>query len=489
MWTGRQTMASIDDAIDKLRSEESQRDSALSSATQQAERLRRDRGGALRELARVKLDEMAAGRLVSGLDAVERRAMQMLEDMRHRLVALNERMTAGRNEVAQATSEREAAAHAVEQALADVEALRLAAEAKVRETAAWRAVQDDVQAADTIAKAAEDKASRSEAELAEKRKPYDTDPLFSYLWGRKFGTSEYHAGAIVRMLDVTVADFVGFSGARANYAMLTEIPVRLREHALARRGVVDEIKVRLAAIERQAMIEAGIEAREAALVAARHALAKTEATLATRQKAMTDMEAERASLLDTSDASPYVQAIALLAEADSHDDIAQLRAEARRTATQADEQIVRRLEDIAVSIGKADAEIVDLRKTVRDAASRRAEVERTRDRFRASGYDHPHATFGNETDISRVLQDILSGVVRSGILWDVLRGGFNYRRPRGTPDFGSPTFPFPFPIPGGSGRTASGGEWRNPSSEGDWRPGGDRSDSGRNDGFTTGGSF
>jgi hypothetical protein len=291
------------------------------------------------------------------------------------------------------------------------------------------------------------------------------------------------------MIDTMVSDFIGFPGARANYAMLTEIPLRLRQHAQSRRSSVDAIKTRLAAVERQAMVAAGIEAKEAALVAARHELAKAEATLAARQKAMTDMEAERASMLDTSDTSPYAQAIAMLAEADSHDDISQLRAEARRTPTQADEQIVHRLEEIAASIDKAEAEVADLRKTARDVALRRAEVERTRERFRTSGYDHPHATFGNESDISRVLQDILSGVLRSGLLWDVLNGGFGYRRPRGNPDFGSPTFPFPFPIPGGTGRTASGGEWRNPSSEGGWRPGGDRSDSGRDDGFTTGGSF
>jgi hypothetical protein len=437
----------------------------------------------------VKLDEMAAGRLIAGLDAAERRALQMLEDMRRRLMSLNERMTAGREEVAQATTAREAAAQAVEQALAEVESLRSAAEARVRETSAWRAVQQEMQAADDVAKAAEEKAARSEAELAQKRKPYDSDPLFSYLWERKFGTSQYTSGAIVRMIDTMVSDFIGFPGARANYAMLTEIPLRLRQHAQSRRSAVDVIKTRLAAIERQAMVTAGIEGKEAALVAARHELAKAEATLAARQKAMTDMEAERASMLDTSDTSPYAQAIAMLAEADSHDDISQLRAEARRTPTQADEQIVRRLEEIAASIDKAEAEVADLRKTARDVALRRAEVERTRERFRTSGYDHPHATFGNEGDISRVLQDILSGVLRSGVLWDVLNGGFGYRRPRGNPDFGSPTFPFPFPIPGGTGRTASGGEWRNPSSEGGWRPGGDRSDSGRDDGFTTGGSF
>ena len=69
-----------------------------------------------------------------------------------------------------------------------------------------------------------------------------------------------------------------------------------------------------------------------------------------------------------------------------------------------------------------------------------------RERFRSSGYDHPNATFRNENQIVNVLGQILEGVVRSGILWDLLRGGFGTRSSRGRPDFGAPNFPFPFPT-------------------------------------------
>ena len=114
MWTGRQTLASIEGAIANLRREEGQLDAALRSAVDEAERLRKERGEALRELARIKLDEMAAGRLVGSLDAGERRAMQILEDNRLRLAALSEQREALVKEVAGAEAERDAAAAAVE---------------------------------------------------------------------------------------------------------------------------------------------------------------------------------------------------------------------------------------------------------------------------------------------------------------------------------------------------------------------------------------
>jgi hypothetical protein len=85
MWTGRQTLSSLEGAIAKLHGEEGELDGALRSAVTEIERLRTERGQMLRELARIKLDEMAAGRLTANLDAGERRALQVLDDYRLRI--------------------------------------------------------------------------------------------------------------------------------------------------------------------------------------------------------------------------------------------------------------------------------------------------------------------------------------------------------------------------------------------------------------------
>src|SRR6476620_7709741 len=99
MWTGRQTLASIENAIVQLHGEENQLDHALRSAVSDTERLRTQRGQSLRELARIKLDEMAAGRLVDNLDAGERRASQILEGYRLRISAIAEQCDALQKEV------------------------------------------------------------------------------------------------------------------------------------------------------------------------------------------------------------------------------------------------------------------------------------------------------------------------------------------------------------------------------------------------------
>jgi hypothetical protein len=78
---------------------------------------------------------------------------------------------------------------------------------------------------------AEEKAAQAEADREEKRRPYEADPLFMYLWRRRFGTPGYQAGPLVHSLDRKVAHLIGYEEARVNYAMLMELPQRLREHA------------------------------------------------------------------------------------------------------------------------------------------------------------------------------------------------------------------------------------------------------------------
>jgi hypothetical protein len=495
MWTGRETLGSIESAIGKLYREESQLDASLRSAVAETERLRKERVETLRELARVKLDEMAAGRLVNNLDAGERRAVQLLDDYRLRIAGVAERRESLLKEVAGAQAARDAVAKLVEDALAAVEALRAEVEGRMRAVPAWQAAKAASDAANAVAGEAEKKAADSEAELGAKRKPYDEDPLFIYLWKRGFGTGRYQSNNFVRFMDRLVADFIGFVDVRPNYAALIEIPLRLREHATAKRAEAGERLAALSDIERRAMAEAGTEPKERALAEARHKLAAADATLDEKQGLLRKIDAERSALVSGGSNPAYEQALSVIASADAKDQLAGLYLEARRTATPADDAIVRKLEGIDGQIGKADQELAELRRTAQDLAKRRIEIERVRDRFRGAGYDHPHGTFGNDSDIADALGRTLAGTIGGAVLWDILQGGYSTRGPMGRPDFGYPSSPFPFPIPGGGSNGPWGGDWRDPSSRGSWTPdgggsgGGGGGGGGGSDDFTTGGSF
>ena len=346
MWTGRETLGSIESAIGKLYREETQLDGSLKSAVAETERLRKERAEALRELARVKLDEMAAGRLVNNLDAGERRAVQVLDDYRLRIASLTERRERLLKELESAQAGRDAAAKLVEEALAAVEALRAEVEGKVQALAKWREAKSASDAANGVAGEAEKKAANAEAELGAKQKPYDEDPLFVYLWKRGFGTGRYEAGNLTRFMDRMVADFIDFSSVRPNYAALIEIPLRLREHATAKRAAAEERLAALSGIERRAMVEAGIEPKERTLAEARHRLAAADTTLDEKHGLLRKLDTERNGLLSAGSNPAYEEALSAIASADAKDQMATLYLEARRTPTAADDAIVKKLEGL-----------------------------------------------------------------------------------------------------------------------------------------------
>jgi len=488
MVTGRQTLASIEDAISKLHGEQTNLDQALSSAVSATERLRSERGESLRELARIKLDEIAAGRLVSDLDAGERRARQILDDYRLRIAAAAEQCGALQKEVTQAEAARHAASEEVETALEAVDHGRAEAEAKVQGTQTWQDAKASRDKAEAIAAEAERKAATSQADLGAKKKPYDEDPLFAYLWRRRFATNQYPGGRFAAMFDRMVAEFIGYDSARPNYAALIEIPMRLQEHAAAQRKAAQEPQAALAEIERRAMVEAGVDAKEKVLSESRHKMAAMDDMVEKKREMLRKLDEARAQLATGTADPAYNEALNTIAAADATDTLANLYAEARRTPTTADEAVVGRIEAIERNIAKTESDIATLRRGALELSRRRSEMEGAREQFRRTGYDHPRSTFNNEGDIANVLKGIFEGAVRSGVLFDILQNGHRSRSARGSTDFGFPDFPVPFPLPGGNSNNAPGGAWRNPSSRGGWAPTQSERAPNNND-FSTGGSF
>ena len=100
----------------------------------------------------------------------------------------------------------------------------------------------------------------------------------------------------------------------------------------------------LSDIERRALLELDIDAKERALAEARHRLAVVDDTVDQKHGVLRKLDETRKALV-AGEANPaYNEALETIAAADSKDDLADLYAEARRTTTTADEAIVRGLE-------------------------------------------------------------------------------------------------------------------------------------------------
>src|SRR5829696_8778082 len=343
MISGRQALATIEQTIAQARGEEARLDAALKSAADQVARLRAERMDAFRALARHKLDAMTQKGVVGALDAAERQALDLLAQRRRAFERLTERRAAAEQVVKDSEAERHAKAAALEEALKPIAAVRQQVEAQVRASPEWSAERARIEEAPAIAEEAEKKAVQAEADREAKRKPYEADPLFMYLWRKKFGTAEHRSGPLVRFFDRRVARLIGYDKARANYVLLNEIPLRLREHAARMKAEIAAERARLTEVERTALVEAGIEPRQANAASAKQALDEAE-------RALVAAKAELAALDHEHDASvlngelPFRDAIELLAKSDAAQDLRAIYREAVATPSPQDDALVRRIE-------------------------------------------------------------------------------------------------------------------------------------------------
>jgi hypothetical protein len=473
MITGRDALATIEDTISKARKSETSLDTALRSAEESATRLLAERTSAFQQLARVRLDSMLQDGVTGPLDHAERRALEMVQ---HRSIELKEearQRTTLFAAVQAAENDRHRKAEQLEQALAGLESIRKASQPKIRASVIWKNQMDKIAVAEKIAEESEKKTLLSEQDREIKRKPYEADPLFMYLWNAKFNLTDYTGGFIAKFFDRMIARKVGYPDARANYAMLNEIPLRLREHAERRKQAVLLEKQGLVKAENDALSALGAGDLVAKVEAARQALIGAEAALSSRKQALQDFET---SIAAGAEDPAYVNAVAILAEADSRDDIRELYSDAAKTSTRDDEKIVAQIEKLDAKLAKAEIEIEQTRSEARDIARRRAEIERERDHFRRRGYDNPYGGFQNDSLLGNILGGILQGSIQGGILRDALRDGYRQRdNPwgRDTTTSGSIFGPWTVPDNTPAPPQSSGGQWVPP-----WLDSGNSGDSG-----------
>ena len=313
----------------------------------------------LRQFAAARLDAMQSEKVAAELASAEQQALQLIASGEASIHALSARLADAQAKRTAAEADRAAKAEAAAQILAELEELQAAVEPKVRGSVEWIRQKEIVDRTEDIYQAADAKADRAEADRAAKGKPYEDDPLFVYLWAQKFGTSDYRSGFFVRFFDRKIAGLIGFQGARANYAMLNEIPIRLRAHEERCRAQFEMERERLEEIEKAGLQAAGSDAIEK-LADADAALSEADGRLKAADATLFALDKERDAALMTEGHVAYAQAIEILAQADSREPIGQLYYKASKTMATEDDAVVRQIEATDIKIASSDRQRADL---------------------------------------------------------------------------------------------------------------------------------
>jgi chromosome segregation ATPase len=469
MMSGRQTLGKIDQALTEARAQVAEVEARIETVEQQLAGQRRGQVEDYKALARLRLGALADAAMVKRLDQSEQQVAALLSQREVALTQLKEQIRRAESGLRTLESERSALAARVDSAARAVDAAEAGTQARLAADPDYVARRDRATDAERKAAHAAEKADRSEEEREEKGVSYREDPLFMYLWTRRYGQPEYRAWGLTRWLDGKVARLIGFAEARANYARLNEIPERLREHAAALQAAAGSELAALKTLDEAARVADGIPALDAQLVEAQAELEAIDRRIAQAQSDLQDLEVRRAFFAAGQDEYSD-KALALVASELQRDDLMELRREALATPFPEDDLIVARLLEREDEHSRLDGLLQTLRESLARNRQRLDEVETLRTDFKRHSYDRADSQFGDEAMIIMMLGQFLSGVLDRRNLWRVMQEQQRYRPERSDPGFGSGGFGRgtvwggglgdarrPGDIFGGLGRGSSGG--------------------------------
>ncbi len=466
MWSGRETLAGIDQALDQVRGQAQELDTQVQRASTRLVELQRAEAECYTQLAKLRLGQLVTGEIVAGFAAADRRVGELLAQREQALQALQRQLEELQAQQRQLEAARESHRQQVAAASEHLDRAEAATQKRLKDDRAYQEQLQKAHTADAIAKQAEAKTEDAEKDRVEKGKPYEGDSLFMYLWKRNYGTADYSANAIVRFFDTRVARLCQYQDARPNYAMLLEIPTRLREHAAQRRAAADREFEALTALERATAEADGIPALRQAVEEAGHRTDAIDDRIQEAAQRIRQLMETKASYAAGED-ELFRQASSSLVGQFEREGIMSLRRQAEATRTAADDRIVQELAENDQQQAATQETLARHKQLYTRYIDRLQQLEEVRHRFKRERYDDVHSTFTDPALLSVILTEFLRGVASGDDLWGTLRRQQRRRRIESDPNFGSGGFgrsggmwPFPAPGRGDSGGGMGGGGFR-----------------------------
>ncbi|UHD14402.1 coiled-coil domain-containing protein [Thiocapsa bogorovii] len=439
MMSGRQALGEIDQAVDEARARVAAVEAQVEAAEQELQAQRRGQLEDYKALAQFRVGLLADNGLLAHLNQSEQQVGAFLDQRETALTLLKEQIQFAESALRGLESERSEQANRVDVAVRAADAAEARTQARLAGDTAYKARLERATEAERKAAHAAEKADGSNEERESKGASYREDPLFMYLWKRRYGQPDYRSWGLTRWLDGKVDGLIGYADASANYSRLNEIPERLREHATALAAAAESEIAALKATDEAARVEDGIPALEAEIVEAQAALDAVDQRVAEAQSDLQGLEVRKAFYAAGQD-EYSAKALELMTSELQREDLMELRREALITPFPEDDLIVARLLEREDERRRLDGALKTLRESLVQARQRFDELETLRTDFKRNRYDRADSQFGNEAMIAMMLGQFLNGVLDRRNLWRVMQEQQRYRPERSDPGFGSGAF-------------------------------------------------
>jgi len=437
MISGRDALKRMDGTLKRARRDLEQLDLELLASSRAVTENKLRQARAIDGMARIRLDAARQKEVTQHLEAATNEVNTLLAQRDAAIESLNEQLRDAGDALDELEERRRSLHDDVDRAARQLAEREAAVQGSLQDNDAFNAQLERAHEAEAIAKRADDKAELARDDRTRKGKPFEADELFMYLWQRGYGTSEYAAWPLARLLDGWVARLCGYGEARPNYWLLLEIPQRLAEHAEHARDAAEQALDALQDIEEQA-------ARDGQVPEARNALAEAERRQDTLDE---DIEAAEGRLRDlqaehnrytAGEDGHLAKALRVFSATLERRGVDELMQIARATMTDEDDALVDELRHLRKQYAELKDELGSNRSQQDQRVARIRELEEVRRKFKRSRYDDLHSRFDKGDSIERMIGEVIAGVIQGTALWKTLRRHQRYRDAAGEwPDFGS----------------------------------------------------
>jgi hypothetical protein len=234
--------------------------------------------------------------------------------------------------------------------------------------------------------------------------------LFSYLWRRGYGTSDYRHRGLVAALDGWVAMLTGYARARETFALLNEIPLRLRDFAERQEQQAAAAQAELTAIENAAIDAAGGRSLRESLAAAEARIAAIDAELVELEDRRDAAARQRRQLAEGREPG-FSEAMSGLGELLRSPVVQTLLASARGATPAEDDPALLQIEEVRQRVAEEDADAREERARLLTLAARRRELEDIQYELKALGLDDPKVGFADAELVGATLNAFLRGEI------------------------------------------------------------------------------
>jgi hypothetical protein len=238
-----------------------------------------------------------------------------------------------------------------------------------------------------------------------------------YLWQRRYMTPDYRANAITRSLDGWVARLIDYQENRADYHMLNELPLRLREHADQAAEEAKRQQQALQALERQTAEKDGVGTLQTALEKAETQLQQINDEIEAHEKRYQQLLGQKADFAAGEDEYTQKAVGVLVAEIEREDTI-ELYRQAQATPRPEDDAIVMQLHKSQQEQKETNERISELKADRQQQRKALEELTKLRGKFRRSNYDTRYSSFPSNLGLGVLLGEMLRGGRSSGSAWD-----------------------------------------------------------------------